>query len=286
MARMFCLAIAIAVPQQASAAWKHRQLFQPEAPPAVRVADIDMPAAVEDVAAGWEVHFKEGLSQSRAAATAEGASGLGRWVVERSQSGAVPADMLESERLMAESLARAPDSIAKDQMSVFATRLYYHAKWLAERQHAAVAEERYRRSKDLALQVSNEDLASHALSRLGYFLRIWGRPDEARQVLKEAVALQAKPNNVASFLLGALERKEATCSGDAASLLEADERILASQKVPSKDLEDERLRLISEIRYWQDAESSPMKCLESDNMVHSMICGAVHIAKLVEHFFA
>jgi hypothetical protein len=187
---------------------------------------------------------------------------------------------------MSESLASAPDGIATEQALIFATRLYYHAKWLAERQHATVAEERYRRSKDLALQVNNADLAVHALSRLGYFLRIWGRPDEARQVLKEAVALESKPNNVASFLLGALERKEATCSGDVASLLEADERILASQKVPSKELEDERLRLISEIRYWQDADASPMKCLESDNVVHSMICGAVHIAKLVEHFFA
>merc|ERR1712070_500876 len=168
-----------------------------------------------------------------------------------------------------------------------ATRLYHHAKWLAERQHAAAAEERYLRCKRLALEFGNEELAAHALSRFGYFLTVWGRSDEARKILTEAVDVaQSKPNNVASFLLGKLERNVATDAADLERLLEADSRILAAQKVPSQDLEAERLQLVSEIRYWRDAEMSLAKCLDSDNLMHILICGVVHVAQAVNKAIA
>jgi tetratricopeptide (TPR) repeat protein len=287
MARMTSLLLALTL-QCASAAWKHRQLFQAEAPEVeVRKFDAVTPTMIAE--GSWEKSFEEGIRQSRLASSRESAHGIGhRWVAKYARSGAVPAEMSNAERLMADSIAQAPESSARDQQRlIFATRLYYHAKWLAERQQVTAAEERYLRSKELALELQNEDLAAHSLSRLGYFLTIWGRPDEARKVLNEAVEVaQSKPNNVASYLLGKLERKVATSIVDLDRLLEADSRILSSHKVPSKDLEDERLQLISEIRYWQNAEVSLTKCFESDNLVHIMICGAAHVARAVHNVFA
>jgi len=287
MARMIPLLLTITL-QCASAAWKHRQLFQADVP-AVEVSDMDAAVPAMTMKASWKKSFEDGVRQSRLASSKESAHGLGhRWVTLAARAGAVPAEMLNAEQLMAESIAQAPEgSVREQQTLIFATRLYYHAKWLAERQQATAAEERYLRSKDLALELQNEDLAAHSLSRLGYFLTIWGRADEARKVLNEAVEVaQSKPNNVASYLLGKLERKVFTSIGDVDRLFEADSRILSSQKVPSKDLEDERIQLITEIRYWQDAEVSLTKCFESDNLVHIMICGAAHVARAVHNAFA
>lgn len=285
MTRMLQLVFVLAV-EPTSAAWKHRQLFQAEAP-AVHLQDTEAVLPAAEVESSWRRSFEDGLRQSRTAASKEEGFAWGhRWVAERSRSGAVPAEMLSAEQLMEKSLQEAPAELREQQSLLFATRLYYHAKWLAERQHASVAEERYRRSKDLALALGNEDLAAHALSRLGYFLTIWGRADEAREVLNEAVAVaHTKPNNVASYLLGKLERKVATSTGDAKRLVEADSRIMASQKVPSKDLEEERQQLIAEISYWHSAELSLSKCLDSDNFMQILICGAVHAARAAHQAF-
>ena len=48
-----------------------------------------------------------------------------------------------------------------------ALRLYYPAKWLAERNHATAAEWRYREASRLALQTRRKVLAAHALGRFG-----------------------------------------------------------------------------------------------------------------------
>ena len=105
-----------------------------------------------------------------------------------------------------------------------ALRLYYHAKWLAERNHATAAEWRYREASRLALQTRRKVLAAHALGRFGcadgigldgkilemetqrknggwnpsepctstpstsgwrYFLIHWNRRQEAKEVLRE-----------------------------------------------------------------------------------------------------
>jgi tetratricopeptide (TPR) repeat protein len=286
MARMMVL-LALII-QCASAAWKHRQLFQAETP-AVEVSDMDAAIPTMTLDTSWKRSFEDGVRQSKVAFSRESAHAFGhRWVAKHARLGAVPAEMLNAERLIVDSIAQAPEGSVQEQHKlIFATRLCYHAKWLAERQQVTAAEERYLRCKDLALELQNEDLAAYSLSRLGYFLTIWGRTDEARKVLNEAVEVtQSKPNNVASYLLGKLERKVATSIVDLDRLLEADSRILSSHKVPSKDLEDERLQLVSEIRYWKDAKLSFTNCFASDNVVHIMICGMTHAAQAVHHAFA
>ncbi|CAK8990401.1 Protein roadkill (Hh-induced MATH and BTB domain-containing protein) [Durusdinium trenchii] len=73
-----------------------------------------------------------------------------------------------------------------------ALRLYYHAKWLAERNHATAAEWRYREASRLALQTRRKVLAAHALGRFGYFLIHWNRRHEAKEVLRESRRISSK----------------------------------------------------------------------------------------------
>jgi len=163
-----------------------------------------------------------------------------------------------------------------------AARLYSHARWLAERQQAKGAEQRYRASADWGQRAGRVALATHSLSRLGYFLTVWGRDEEAKHVLLETVQLgekvpQSQAAHTASYLLGALQRRDAIFAGDADALSAADVRILAVEKLPSKDMEAERCRLTGKINYWHAAEASPKKCFDTNEAAHIAICLCSHL---------
>lgn len=223
--------------------------------------------------AGWEAQFAWGLYHSQKFLELEEPS-MSSWATDDGGSGAgVPVEMLRAEGLLKASEGAPPEQ-AKAKLAERALRLYYHAKWLAERNHATAAEFRYRHAADLAKRSRRSVLASHALSRLGYFLVQWARHEEALEALEEAERLNGKSNPLAPYLHAVLKRRNA--GADTAAIKEAEDRILAASKLPSDELEVERALLSQEITYWRTAETAPQHCLRTLHAAHALICLCGH----------
>mmetsp|Transcript_61451 Transcript_61451/g.179634 ORF Transcript_61451/g.179634 Transcript_61451/m.179634 type:complete len:317 (-) Transcript_61451:24-974(-) len=245
-------------------------------------ADTPMPVAapeqVEEALPqgdGWEARFARGVHRSKMITDVADVP-VDHWVMDRKGSGAgVPAQMLEAEELLL-AAEEAPAAAQRERTAERALRIYGHAKWLAEQNLQRAAEWRYREAHALARRSRRSVLAAHALSRLGYFLMHWGRPGEAREVLRESERLSRRSNPLAPYLYGVLERRAA--GADAERLRLAEERILNSEEQPSEELEDERRRLLEEISYWRAAESSPRSCLEAWDSARVLACLLGHAA--------
>lgn len=224
---------------------------------------------------GWEARFAWGLYHSRVACLA-GEHSIGSWALDTLGSNAgVPQLMLRSEELLAESCTEAPQDQQRTKLAERALRLYNHAKWLAERNHAKAAEWRYREASRIARQTRRNVLASHSLGRLGYFLMHWGRIDEAKEVLQESIRASSKSNPLAPYLLGLLNRQDST--SDTTRLLEAEEMIISAGEQPSADLEAERQQLIEVIDFWRKSETSPSNCIATSDVAHLAICLVGHL---------
>jgi len=232
----------------------------------------------------WESGFASGLLYSKQAVDASEAE-AGRWTLDREGSmAAVPQRMLLAEQLLSRGAFEAtPGKKQAEKRAEEALRLYYHAKWLAERNLARAAEWRYREASRIAKESKRSVLAAHSLSRLGYFLMHWRRMDEAREVLRASEKINTKANPLGPFLYGVLERQVA--GADVERLHAADERILRSGKQPSEDLEAQRLDLVSDINYWRSVEASPSLCFETVNAAHMLICLCSHAALAVQRAF-
>jgi len=243
-----------------------------------------LPDSDVDNKQSWESTFAWGLHYSKQAVDAT-ESEAGRWTLDREGSvAAVPQRMLLAEQLLHSGASEAtPGKKRADKYAEEALRLYYHAKWLAERNLAKAAEWRYRESSRIAKEAKRSVLAAHSLSRLGYFLMHWRRPDEARRVLLASEQLNTKANPLGPFLYGLLERQ--TAGADWERLMAAEERILRSGKQPSEDLEAQRLDLVSDINYWRSAQSSPALCLQTSKAAHVLICLCSHAALAVQQTF-
>jgi len=238
--------------------------------------------ATKEVPTGteWEQNFAQGLQKSQQAIDVTDESRIS-WVSDAEGSkAAIPKDMLLAETLLS-SATEAPSAKRKEKTAELALRLYYHAKWLAERNYARAAEQRYRRAAKLARESRRSVLAAHALLRLGYFLMHWQRSDEAQDILKESESICVKGNPLAPFLLGILGRNNAR--GDLTRLLAAEDRILTAVSQPSEDLEVERVGLLKEITYWRAAETSPGRCFDTANAAHIVICLSTHALQSVPH---
>eukprot|EP00913_Durusdinium_trenchii_P003978 g3684.t1 len=158
---------------------------------------------------GWEAQFAWGLYYSKRACFAS-ESGAGPWALDRKGS--------RAGELLDVSIQAAPQEEKRKKLAERALRLYYHAKWLAERNHATAAEWRYREASRLALQTRRKVLAAHALGRFGYFLIHWNRRHEAKEVLRESRRISSKSNPLAPYLLGVLERQVGLSSKHLSSL--------------------------------------------------------------------
>lgn len=250
---------------------------------------LTQPAGLEDYRIdemsdlnSWEEQFSEGLRNSKLVTATEDWP-MTEWAIDEVGSGAgVPRQMLLSEQLLY-AATKAPEPAKKEKRAELALRIYYHAKWLAERNLARAAEWRYREAAKLARQSRRSTLAAHSLSRLGYFLIHWRRYDEAREVLKESEQLNSKANVLAPYLLGTLERRAA--GADIQHLLAAEERILNAKPQPSDELEDERQDLLWEIAYWRDAEQSVRHCFRSRDAARLGICLGVHAFSTLQRGF-
>lgn len=230
-----------------------------------------MPDIPEELAIGWEGRFQWGMYYSGLSLQA---TEYCAWTRDMHGSGGcVPRDMLRAETLLA-AAGEAPTNVRRAKTAQRAMQIYYHAKWLAERNYEMAAEYRYRLVEKLALESRRSVLAAHALSRLGYFLIHWSRRDEAQKVLSRSMQLSTKSNPLAPYLLGVLDREAA--GADLKQLLDAEVRILTSEMQPSDELQLQRGALMREIQFWRAAEDSPMQCLHAPALPHLFICVFTH----------
>mmetsp|Transcript_9722 Transcript_9722/g.18063 ORF Transcript_9722/g.18063 Transcript_9722/m.18063 type:complete len:322 (+) Transcript_9722:216-1181(+) len=230
---------------------------------------------------GWEAQFAWGLYYSKRACLAA-ESAAGPWASDRKGSLAgVPKQMLRAEELLALAAQAATQEHRRLKLAERALRLYYHAKWLAERNHATAAEWRYREASRLARQTRRNVLAAHSLGRLGYFLIHWRRLSEAKEVLRESqkISSNAKSNPLAPYLLGLLERQDA--GKDMERIIAAEELIINAGEQPSTDLEAERQKLMQVIGYWRQAESSITSCFAMADSAYVVICTFSHLFRRV-----
>jgi len=231
------------------------------------------PEVTED--SDWETTFAAGVYESKKAVEADNVD-VSSWVSDSISGAAVPARMLKAEvYLQAAEKATTETKIWKEKTAERALRIYYHAKWLAERNYARAAEYRYREAAHLARTSRRSVLASHSLARLGYFLVHWKRQDEAQVVLEESMKINSKSNPLAPYLHGVLERKVA--GGDVDRLREAEEFIIKAGEQPSEELEAERGRLIEEISYWREAEADSRHCSATNDVAYVLICFFGHV---------
>jgi len=244
--------------------------------PLLSDADIEMPL--------WESNFAKGVFESKKAVEADDLT-MGAWMFDAERSGAaVPARMLEAEVLLQASEEASTSDTWKAKTSERALRLYYHAKWLAERNYARAAEYRYREAAQLAQQSRRSVLASHSLARLGYFLMHWGRIAEATEILQDSMKLNIKANPLAPYLHGVIDRKQS--AGDIERLRVAEDHILKAGEQPSEELNLERAKLMEEIHFWRAAEASPHHCLGSADAAHVLICLCGHAASFLNSLFS
>jgi len=239
----------------------------------------EVPPQVTDES-DWEATFTAGVYESKKSIESDDVD-ASSWVADSISGGAVPARMLKAEvYLQAAEKAETGSAQWKAKTAERALRIYYHAKWLAERNYARAAEHRYREAAHLARTCRRSVLASHALARLGYFLVHWKRQAEAVDVLQESMKLNSKPNPLAPYLHGVLERKVA--GGDIDRLREAEEFILKAGEQPSDELEAERGRLIDEISYWREAEGDSRHCTASNDVAYVLICFFGHVVAFLK----
>jgi hypothetical protein len=235
--------------------------------------------SIEEV--GWEAVFAAGVSESKASVDMD-ESGVGAWGFDANISGgSVPVRILRAENML-QAEQHAPAEQQKAKAAERALRIYYHAKWLAERNYARAAEYRYRESARVAVFCRRNVLASHSLARLGYFLIKWKRPIDAAVVVEESLRLNSKSNPLAAYLHGVLERSAA--GNDLERLEEAEQYILHAGELPSEELEEERSHLIDEIKYWREAESSPKQCFASSDSANVLICIFMHMFTFMRRF--
>merc|ERR1719359_2314585 len=91
--------------------------------------------------AGWEAQFAWGSYHSQEFLDSE-EPGITGWVADEGSGAGVPYAMQRAESLL-RAAEEAPEEQAKAKIAEQALRLYYHARWLAERNHAMAAEFRY-----------------------------------------------------------------------------------------------------------------------------------------------
>lgn len=268
--QLFVMVVLSCIPRRAAYAYVGVQA-ESNLKPALdgTVTWIEETVGIED----WQEQFTEGLRNSKVVTDSEDWP-MNEWAIDEARSGIViPRQMLLSEDLLYMAM-KAPAPMGKDKTAELALRIYYHAKWLAERNFARAAEWRYREAFRLARKCRRSVLAAHSLSRLGYFFMHWRRYSEAREVLKESLSLKSKSNVLAPYLLGVLERQAA--GADVKRLFDAEEQILNAQPQPSEDLEEERQALLWEITYWRNAELSARHCFRSADAARLVICLCTH----------
>lgn len=193
------------------------------------------------------------------------------WAADAGGSHA-PSEIVQAEAMMqaGEEASVGPDR--SDRGASRALRLYQHAKMLALKHHDGAAEWRYRAAAELAATHRRQQLAAHALGRLGYFLSLRGRKEEALEASARALE-HNKEDALAQYLQASLKRS----LGE----LQTTEQVLAAErqlsvvagKLPSKTLEDQRAAAHAELGWWRLVATEGLQvCLRAWDAAQMLIC--------------
>lgn len=215
--------------------------------------------------------------QVRAPFFGEGSQPASRWKSEpewEADAGGshAPSDIVKAESLMKAGEEASEEAERSDRGAARALRLYQHAKMLALKHHDSAAEWRYRTAAELAATYRRQKLASHALGRLGYFLSLRGRREEALEAAGSALQ-QGEEDSLAVYLHASLRRSlgELKTSEE----VEAAEKQLGAVagKLPSKALEDQRAVAHTELGWWRLVATEGLHvCLKAWDAAQMLIC--------------
>jgi len=183
----------------------------------------------------------------------------------------VPEDIAVAEDLLLQGEEVTSELVQGDRAAARALRLYQHAKHLALLHHDAAAEWRYREAARVAVVHRRPKLAAHSLTRLGFFLSLRGRRDEAQDAVKEALVHFEDP--LAQYLEVSFRRTAGELTSDAeVRSAEATLGVVAG-RLPSKALEDQRAHDHEDFVWWgRVADGGISVCFEAQDAAQFLIC--------------
>lgn len=193
-----------------------------------------------------------------------------RWVVAGGDLH-VPEDIAKAEDLLLRGQELTPGLLQGDRAAARALRLYQHAKYLALLHHDAAAEWRYRESARVAAAHRRQKLAAHSLTRLGFFLSLRGRKEDAQAAVSEALVHFEDP--LAQYLLVSFRRSAGELTTDAD--VRSAESVLGAVagRLPSKDLEEQRAQEHDDFIWWgRVADGGLRVCFAAQDAAQFLIC--------------
>lgn len=183
----------------------------------------------------------------------------------------VPEDIAKAEDLLLRGEELTPGSLQEDRAAARSLRLYQHAKHLALLHHDSAAEWRYRESARVAAAHRRQKLAAHSLTRLGFFLSLRGRKDEAQAAVTEALTHFEDP--LAQYLLVSFRRSAGQLTTDAD--VRSAEAVLGAVagRLPSKDLEEQRAQEHEDFIWWRRVADGGLRvCFAAQDAAQFLIC--------------
>jgi hypothetical protein len=183
----------------------------------------------------------------------------------------VPENIATAEDLLLRGEELTPGSLQGDRAAARALRLYQHAKHLALLHHDSAAEWRYRESARVAAAHRRPKLAAHSLTRLGYFLSLRGRKEEAQEVIKEALVHFEDP--LAQYLQVSFRRTAGELTTDVE--VRSAEAVLGAVagRLPSKSLEEQRAQDHEDFIWWgRVADGGIRVCFEAQDVAQFLTC--------------
>lgn len=193
------------------------------------------------------------------------------WAADAGGSHA-PTDLVQAEALLLAGENASIGADASDRGATRALRLYQHAKMLALKHHDGAAEWRYRAAAELAATHRRQKLASHALGRLGYFLSLRGRKEEALVVAGEALQ-HGEEDPLSQYLQASLGRSLGELQ-TTEQVLDAEKKLgQVAGKLPSKTLEEQRATAHAELGWWRLVATDGLQvCLRAWDVAQMLIC--------------
>lgn len=183
----------------------------------------------------------------------------------------VPEDIAKAEDLLLRGEELTPGSLQGDRAAARALRLYQHAKHLALLHHDSAAEWRYREAARVAAAHRRPKLAAHSLTRLGFFLSLRGRKEEAQVAVNEALVHFDDP--LAQYLSVSFARSTGELTTDAE--VRSAEAVLGAVagRLPSKILEEQRAQEHEEFLWWGRVADGGMRvCFAAQDAAQFLIC--------------
>eukprot|EP00929_Paragymnodinium_shiwhaense_P112562 TRINITY_DN80809_c0_g1_i1.p1 TRINITY_DN80809_c0_g1~~TRINITY_DN80809_c0_g1_i1.p1 ORF type:complete len:574 (+),score=141.78 TRINITY_DN80809_c0_g1_i1:177-1898(+) len=184
----------------------------------------------------------------------------------------LPSDMLEAEIILQKAEEDTWEDFRPARTKARAVRVLEHANYLAgEKQLDSAAEQRYRLTATLSLQVNQTALASEALGRLGAMHLLRSRRKEALAAAEEALQFGEDP--LAQYLQASLQLSLGVLPTGTDIKKAAQQLQSLAGRLPWESLEKERSALESDLATWDAvAEGDTMKCFGLADVAKILIC--------------